>query len=167
LTVLQEWKAEKTVAALASVGAPVAVCLRGGKEIQVKAEEVVPGDIMLMSPGSIVAADGRLLEGSVSNLETDEALLTGESLPVAKNADISETGDMPIGDRLCMVYAGSQVTKGRARCIVVGTAMNTELGKIAEAIERKVETKEKGWKAKWHKVMVGLGLRETTPLQIK
>jgi len=84
---MQEWKAEKTVAALASVGAPVAVCLRGGKEIQVKAEEVVPGDVMLMSPGSIVAADGRLLEGTVSNLETDEALLTGESLPVAKNSE--------------------------------------------------------------------------------
>jgi Na+-exporting ATPase len=120
-----------------------------------------------MTPGSIVAADGRLIQGSVSNLETDEALLTGESLPVAKNADASEKEDMPIGDRLCMVYAGSQITKGRARAVVVGTAMNTELGKIAEAIERKVENKEKGWRAKWYKVQVALGVKDTTPLQIK
>lgn len=152
---------------MASVGAPVAIVLRGGKEIQITTEELVPGDIVLLSPGSIVPADGRLLVDSVSNLETDEALLTGESLPVSKNSDMGEKEDMPIGDRLNMIYAGSQVTKGRARAVVVGTAMNTELGKIAAALERKASVKEKGWKARWHKIMVGLGLRETTPLQIK
>ncbi|KAJ9125453.1 hypothetical protein QFC22_000414 [Naganishia vaughanmartiniae] len=163
----QEWKAEKTVAALASVGAPIAQVVRDGKEIDSRVEEVVPGDIIMLTPGSIVPADARLLEGFVSNLETDEALLTGESLPVLKQSEVLEDPHIPLGDRLNMVYAGSQITKGRARAVVVSTGMNTELGKIAEAIERKVKPTETGWKAKWYKVQVALGVKGTTPLQMK
>lgn len=163
----QEWKAEKTVAALSSVGAPTAVVLRDGKEISVSVEEVVPGDIILLSPGSIVPADGRLLTGFVSNLEIDEALLTGESLPVAKDPAALNTPDCPLGDRINMVYAGSQVSKGRARAIVVTTGMNTELGKIAEAIEKKVNPAGEGWAGRWYKVKVALGVAGTTPLQMK
>lgn len=125
------------------------------------------GDIILLTPGSIVPADGRLLEGFVSNLESDEALLTGESLPVAKQSEPFDDPDIPLGDRLNMVYAGSQITKGRARAVVISTGMNTELGKIAQAIERKVKPTETGWKAKWYKVQVALGVKGTTPLQMK
>lgn len=125
------------------------------------------GDIILLTPGSIVPADGRLLEGFVSNLESDEALLTGESLPVGKQSEAFDDPDIPLGDRLNMVYAGSQITKGRARAVVVGTGMNTELGKIAQAIERKVKPTETGWKAKWYKIQVALGVKGTTPLQMK
>lgn len=86
---------------------------------------------------------------------------------MAKHSDPFEDADIPLGDRLNMVYAGSQITKGRARAVVVGTGMNTELGKIAQAIERKVKPKETGWKAKWYKIQVALGVKGTTPLQMK
>ncbi|ORY35588.1 putative calcium-transporting ATPase 3 [Naematelia encephala] len=168
-----EWQAEKTVASLESVGAPQATVLRtaeGSRESVIKTiavEEVVPGDIVLLKNGDIVPADGRILVGHCSNLECDEAFLTGESLPVAKQHEPIDEEDCPVGDRLCLVFSGSQVTKGRARVIITATGMNTEIGKIAQALETKATNSSRGFAAFWWKTKVVLGVAETTPLQIK
>lgn len=165
-----EWEAEKTVASLESVGAPQATVMRHNatqtvtKTIAV--DEVVPGDIMLIKNGDIVPADGRVLDG-VSNLEADEAFLTGESLPVAKQSESVEDENCPVGDRVSMVFSGAQITKGRAYAVVTYTAMNTEIGKIADALSKKATRTETGFARFWHKTKVLLGLAETTPLQIK
>jgi len=120
---------------------------------------------VILTPGTIVPADARVLE--VAQLETDEALLTGESLPVTKNPATLEQHDIPLGDRLNMVYAGSQVSKGRGRAVVVATGMKTELGKIASAIEREVGSGKTGWADRGYRVKVALGVAGTTPLQMK
>jgi Na+-exporting ATPase len=125
------------------------------------------GDIILVKNGDVVPADARCLPDELSALETDEALLTGESLPVSKHDRILDEPDCPVGDRKNMVFSGSQVTKGRGRCIVVNTGMRTELGKIAEAMERKETTNHKGWAAKWYRIKCAMGTAGTTPLQIK
>ncbi|WWC90206.1 potassium/sodium efflux P-type ATPase, fungal-type [Kwoniella dendrophila CBS 6074] len=167
-----EWQAEKTVASLESVGAPQATVIRsaGGGDSSTKViavEEVVPGDLVLLKNGDIVPADGRVIEGHCSNLECDEAFLTGESLPVAKQSDPIDEEDCPVGDRLSMVFSGAQVTKGRARVIITSTGMNTEIGKIAQALESKAKKTETGFAAYWYKFKVVMGVAETTPLQIK
>lgn len=165
-----EWEAEKTVASLESVGAPQATVVRHSstqtitKTIAV--DEVVPGDIILVKNGDIIPADGRVLEG-VSNLECDEAFLTGESLPVAKQSEPVDEENCPVGDRVSMVFSGAMVTKGRAYCVITATAMDTEIGKIAQALQNKAERTETGFARFWHKFMVLLGLRDTTPLQVK
>ncbi|BEJ14512.1 hypothetical protein CspHIS471_0402790 [Cutaneotrichosporon sp. HIS471] len=165
-----EWEAEKTVASLESVGAPQAVVVRHSSTQTVTktiaVEEVVPGDIIAVKNGDIIPADGRVLEG-VSNLECDEAFLTGESLPVAKQSEPVDEENCPVGDRVSMVFSGSMVTKGRGFCVITATAMDTEIGKIASALQNKAERKETGFAKTWHKFMVLLGLRETTPLQVK
>ncbi|KAL7419667.1 hypothetical protein Q5752_005581 [Cryptotrichosporon argae] len=159
------------VASLESVGAPSATVIRASgtspvtKTIPV--DEVVPGDIALIKNGDIVPADGRMLEGWHSNLECDEAFLTGESLPVAKSSDAIDDDNAPVGDRTSMVYAGSQVTKGHARVVVTATAMQTEIGKIAHALEAKAGCDKSGWQKWWWKIKVALGVEETSPLQIK
>lgn len=117
--------------------------------------------------GDIVPADCRILPEYLAGLEVDEALLTGESLPVQKTADPIEDATCPVGDRTCMIYSGSQVTKGRVRAVCVATGMNTELGKIQEAMSRKASNNKRGFAAQWHKFKVFLGIAETTPLQIK
>ncbi|KAG9056423.1 hypothetical protein FS842_010757 [Serendipita sp. 407] len=179
----QEWKAERVLASLASVGSPVATVLRHdpkstsstrvgqsriveGKAKSVPSIDVVPGDIILVKIGDVVPADARIIPGFLSNLECDEALLTGESMPVSKIADPIDQADCPVGDRTNMIYSGSQVTKGRARCVVTMTGMHTELGKIAKALESKEGTKEEGWKLLVHRLKAGLGLADSTPLQI-
>ncbi|TIA99512.1 hypothetical protein E3P96_02904 [Wallemia ichthyophaga] len=171
----QEWKAEKTVAALESVGSPTAVVVRHdasnkgheGKIIDVQTDEVVPGDIMMVKIGDVIPADGRVIANHISNLEVDEALLTGESLPVAKQTETLDDKTCPVGDRLNMVFSGSQVTKGRARCVVTSIGMNTELGSISEALATKADSKKRGWRRFWEKTQVFLGVKGTTPLQIK
>ena len=130
-------------------------------------EDVVVGDIILIKIGDVVPADARIIEGHVSNLECDEALLTGESLPVAKFSDTLDDPTCPVGDRVNMIYSGSQVTKGRARAIVTTTGMHTELGKIADALGRKEANSAAGFAKFKHKTAVALGLAETTPLQIR
>lgn len=137
----------------------------------------------------MVPADARLLPGFVSNLEIDEALLTGESLPVGKIDEPLEERDIPVGDRLNMVYSGSQVTKGRGRAVVTMTGMKvrssnchflvlhglmeisafeqSELGKIAEALERKENSSKTGFARFIERAKILLGLAGTTPLQIK
>ena len=159
------------------VGSPVATVIRHGAMGKHKAREgtismlatddVVVGDIILIKIGDVVPADARIIEGHVSNLECDEALLTGESLPVAKIIDTLDDPTCPVGDRVNMVYSGSQVTKGRARAVVTMTGMNTELGKIAGALERKEANTAAGFAKFQHRAAVGLGLAESTPLQIR
>ncbi|TXT04305.1 hypothetical protein VHUM_04192 [Vanrija humicola] len=166
-----EWEAEKIVASLESVGAPIANVLRHNAAGTVSTrtiavDEVVPGDIVVIKNGDIVPADGRVLEG-VSNLEADEAFLTGESLPVAKQAEPVGEDNCPVGDRVSMVFSGAQITKGRAFVVVTSTGMGTEIGKIAKALQNKAVRTETGWAARIHRLKVTLGLAETSPLQIK
>lgn len=123
-----EYKAEKTVAALKMLVAFKARVKRSGKVIEVDASELVPGDIVLLEAGQKVPADIRLIE--VSELQCNESSLTGESLPVNKNTDIIKE-DVPLGDQKCMVFAGTFLTNGSAVGLVVGTGQNTEIGKIA------------------------------------
>lgn len=125
------------------------------------------GDIVLVKIGDIVPADCRILPEYLSGLEVDEALLTGESLPVTKTPDPIEDPTCPVGDRTSMIYSGSQVTKGRARTVCVATGMKTELGKIQEAMHRKEANNRQGFARTWHKFKVFLGVAETTPLQVK
>ncbi|GMK59492.1 hypothetical protein CspeluHIS016_0800980 [Cutaneotrichosporon spelunceum] len=167
-----EWQAEKIVANLAVIGAPTAVVVRhanGSHDAQpqeVAVADIVPGDIVLLKHGDIVPADGRVLEG-LSNLEADEAFLTGESLPVTKQSEPVDEDDCPVGDRLSMVFSGAMITKGRASVVVTGTGMSTEIGSIARALQSKGERSEKGFAKFWYWTKVKLGLAETSPLQYR
>ncbi len=130
---LQEHRAEQSMAALKKLTAPTARVVRNGNLQHVPARELVPGDILLLEPGDVVAADGRLVEAA--NLEAEEAALTGESLPVRKLADRVYGEDVTVGDRKNMVYSGTVVTRGRGAAIVCGTGMATEVGHIAGLIQ--------------------------------
>ncbi len=134
---VQEYRAERAIEALRKMAAPTAAVLRDGAEIRVPARELVPGDVILLHTGDRLPADGRLLEAV--NLQVEEAALTGESVPVEKHARPLEDGDLPVGDRRNMVYAGTAVTYGRGKALVVATAMQTEFGKIAQLLQT-VET---------------------------
>jgi Ca2+-transporting ATPase len=130
---IQEYRAEQSMAALKRLTAPTARVVRNGNVQHVPARELVPGDIMLLEPGDVVAADGRLVEAA--NLEAEEAALTGESLPVRKLADRVYAEDVTVGDRKNMVYAGTVVTRGRGSAIACATGMATEVGQIAGLIQ--------------------------------
>ena len=128
---VQEWKANKSAEALANMIRVEVEVIRDGKEKQIDANKLVPGDIVLLSSGCKVSADARLI--SSSNLSIDEAVLTGESIESSKNANISEEVK-GISDSKNMVYAGTSVITGRGTCVVIGTGVNTEIGKIAEKV---------------------------------
>ncbi|KAJ6092391.1 hypothetical protein N7467_004360 [Penicillium canescens] len=130
--VYQDYAAEKTMDSLRSLSSPTGVVSRDGKTSTVPANEIVPGDMVELKVGDTVPADVRLVEAF--NFETDEALLTGESLPVQKEADATFDADTGPGDRLNIAYSSSTVTRGRARGVVVGTGMRTEIGAIAMAL---------------------------------
>ncbi|GMM34448.1 putative Na(+)-exporting P-type ATPase [Saccharomycopsis crataegensis] len=132
---IQEIKAEKTMGSLRSLSSPSATVIRSGNTCTINAEELVPGDIVKISVGDTIPADLRLANGI--NFETDEALLTGESLPVAKNPEKVYMGEeaVPVGDRLNIAYSSSVVTKGRATGIVVATGLHQEIGKIADSLK--------------------------------
>ncbi|OJD30192.1 potassium sodium efflux p-type fungal-type [Diplodia corticola] len=132
---LQEFQAEKTMDSLRSLSSPTASAVRDGKNLTVPTAEIVPGDMVEMKTGDTVPADVRLVEAV--NFETDEALLTGESLPVRKDADAVFGDDTGPGDRLNVAFGSSTVTKGRARGIVFATGMYTEIGSIAAALRAK------------------------------
>lgn len=134
---IQEYRAERAIEALREMAAPTARVIREGKEVQVPAREVVPGDIVILHTGDRVPADARILESV--NLQVEEAALTGESMPIEKHADPLPTDDLPVGDRRNMVYAGTAVTYGRGRALVVATGMQSEFGKIAQLLQT-VET---------------------------
>jgi Ca2+-transporting ATPase len=128
----QEYRAETAVAELARMTAPRARVLRGGEAMTVAADEVVPGDLLLVEAGDLVAADARIVDSA--GLETNEAPLTGESVPVAKTGSECD-GSTPLAERRNMVFLGTAATRGSARAIVVATGMGTEFGRIAGMLE--------------------------------
>lgn len=130
---LQESKAEKALAALKNMAAPMVRVIRDGKVQEVAAKELVPGDILLLEAGVQVSADARLLEAQ--NLQVREAALTGEAQAVTKQASLQLPEDAPLGDRLNLVFQGTEVINGRGKAIVTNTGLATELGHIAEMIQ--------------------------------
>ena len=129
---VQENKAEKSLEALKKMSSPTCVVRRDGKLVELKAEELVPGDIVILEEGRTVPADLRLTEAI--NLKTDESSLTGESLPVEKDANIVFSDEVGVGDRVNMVYMSTPVVYGRGEGIVVLTGGQTETGKIAKLL---------------------------------
>lgn len=142
----QEFNAEKSIAALKKMTAPQAKVRRDGKVIMIPASRIVVGDILALEAGDLVAADARLIEAA--SLKCIESALTGESLGVTKDADTTKPDDTPLGDRTNMVFMGTSVAAGTGLAVVVATAMNTELGRIAGLI-------------------AAAGAEERTPLEIK
>jgi Ca2+-transporting ATPase len=132
LGVFQEFKAEKSLAALKKLSAPLAKVVREGNVMQILAEQLVPGDIFILEAGDFVPADGRLFEAA--NLKVEESALTGESVPVEKTIAVYHE-ELPLADRKNMVFMGTVVTYGRGKGIVVATGMRTEIGKIATLIQ--------------------------------
>ncbi len=133
LGIYQEGKAEKSVEALQKLSAPNAKVLRDGNILTLPAAEIVPGDVIVLEAGDIIPADLRLLESS--NMKVEEASLTGESVPVEKDAKSQIVGKVSIGDRHNMGFSSTIVTYGRGKGIVIGTGHNTEIGNIATKIQ--------------------------------
>jgi len=136
LGVYQENKAEKAIEALQEMSAATSKVLRDGKLVTIHSEELVPGDVILLEAGDAIPADGRLLTSA--SLKIEEAALTGESVPVLKFIDainlVDETKNVTLGDRKNMVYMGSTVVYGRGTAVITATGMDTEMGKIADAL---------------------------------
>ncbi len=130
---IQEYRAERAIEALREMAAPTASVLRDGNETKIPARDLVPGDVIILHTGDRIPADARLLEAV--NLQVEESALTGESVPVEKHIQPLSGADLPIGDRRNMVYAGTAVTYGRGRALVVATGMQTEFGKIAQFLQ--------------------------------
>ncbi len=129
---VQEFRTEKTMEALKSLAAPAARVIRNGRQVSIPAEQIVPGDLVILETGDRVPADAVLIEST--NTQADESLLTGESLPVEKYAVAA--GDRRHGtERKNRVYMGTSITGGRAKALVTATGMNTEMGGIAELIQ--------------------------------
>jgi Ca2+-transporting ATPase len=134
----QEYRSEKAVEALKRMTAPTAVVLRDGKEIKVPANQLVPGDIILLFTGDKVPADSRILEAF--NLKVDEASLTGESAPVDKQAhELAQ--ETQLNDKHNMVFTGTIVVYGRAKALVTTTGMQTEFGRIAQMVQTTTQEK--------------------------
>lgn len=133
LGVLQEGRAEKAIAALQKMSAPVARVLRDGRQQMLDTVKIVPGDIVLLEAGDIVPADLRLLKSS--NLKAEEASLTGESVPVEKDAQFDADHPLGIGDRRNMLFSGTSVTYGTGTGLVLATGAQTEVGAIADRLK--------------------------------
>jgi Ca2+-transporting ATPase len=129
---VQEARAEKSVRALMALAAPEATVVRDGERQRIATHDIVPGDIVLIEAGDKIPADARLVE--VANLQTNEAPLTGESVPVSKEVKPLD-GDGSLGDRRNMLYSGTVATYGRGRAVIVSTGMATEVGRIAGLLE--------------------------------
>ena len=129
----QESSAEKALAALKNLASPLVRVVRDSRISEIAAKELVPGDVMLLEAGVKVAADGRLIEAS--NLQVRESALTGEAIAVTKQADIELQEDVSLGDRINLIFQGTEVVQGRAKAIVTNTGMKTELGKIAAMLQ--------------------------------
>ena len=129
---VQEYRAERSMEALREMAAPEAHVIRDGREGRIPAREVVPGDLVLLNAGNRVPADIRLVEAV--NLRMEESVLTGESVPTAKETEPSDAPDLEPAERRNMVYAGTTVAYGRGRGIVTATAMETEFGRIARMV---------------------------------
>ena len=133
----QENKANKTADSLAKMVEVKVNVLRDNKQVEIDAKDVVVGDVMLLESGDKVSADGRILE--CHNLMVDEAVLTGESLQVEKNSAVIAKDNVALADQINMVFSGTTIVKGRAKVVVIATALNTQIGTIAKSIH---ETKE-------------------------
>ena len=130
---VQEYRAERAIEALREMAAPTASVLRGSKELDIPARELVPGDVIVLGAGDKIPADARLLEAI--NLRVEEAALTGESMPIEKHITTLADSELAVADRKNMVYAGTAATYGRGRALVVATGMRTEFGKIAQLLQ--------------------------------
>ena len=139
MSIIQEGKAEDSVAALQKMSSPEATVIRDGQRGHVKAEDLVPGDIVVLETGDIIPADMRLIE--TSNLKIDESSLTGESVAVEKDASYTTNEDVGIGDRENYAHSSSIVTYGHGIGLITGTGSNTEIGKIATSLDE-VEDKD-------------------------
>ena len=136
---VQEYRAERAMAALKRMAETSAHVMRNGHAVIVGASELVPGDVVLLEAGNVVPADLRLIE--VAQLKIDESALTGESVAIEKQTDALLNADVHLGDKTCLAYKGTIVTYGRARGIVVATGMDSELGKIATLLSESGETR--------------------------
>ena len=142
LGVFQESKAEKAIEALQEMSKAQSKVIRDGKQISIPSEDLVVGDVIVLEAGDAVPADARIME--CASMKIEEAALTGESVPVDKKEEAlkaGENGDVPLGDRKNMVFMGSTVVYGRGKAIVVATGMETEMGKIADALAQAEEGK--------------------------
>ncbi len=140
LGVVQESKAEAAIEALQEMSAATSKVIRDGKLVSVRSEDLVVGDVIILEAGDAVPADCRIFE--CASMKIEEAALTGESVPVDKLMGIlngGDNGEVPLGDRKNMAYMGSTVVYGRGKAVVVGTGMDTEMGKIADAIAQAEE----------------------------
>ena len=136
--VIQEYKAEKAIEALQQMTTPKSLVRRGGEVKEINSEEIVPGDIIVLDAGRFIPADLRLIESA--NLQIEESTLTGESVPSDKNAnDLHEDPKTPIGDKSNMAFMSTLATYGRGEGVVVATAMETEIGKIAQILDEDIE----------------------------
>ena len=129
ISISQENSAQKALAALRELSAPLARVVRDGKEARIPSAELVPGDLIRLEAGDMAPADARLLE--CASLKADESAMTGESVPVDKEADASLPADTPLGDRKNMVIGSTVITAGRATAVVTATGMDSEVGKVA------------------------------------
>lgn len=133
LGTVQHIKAEKSLDSLKALSAPDAKVIRNGKQAVIPAADVVVGDIMLIEAGNVAAADGRIIEAA--SLQINESTLTGESLNAVKKPDTINDENIPLGDRLNMVYSGSSVSNGRGTAVVTAVGKDTEMGKIASLMQ--------------------------------
>ena len=138
LGTLQHFKAEKSLDSLKALSAPCSKVIRNGERIEIQSRNIVPGDILVLEAGDLIAADGRVLESY--SLQVNESSITGESLSVDKSDEKLESSNIALGDQKNMVFSGSLVTYGRALVLVTNTGMKTEIGKIATLID---ETQKK------------------------
>jgi P-type Ca2+ transporter type 2C len=134
---IQEYRAEHALAALKKMLAPITKVLRQGFEQELPAEKLVPGDIVIINTGDRIPADCRIVESKL--LAIDESSLTGESIPVDKQTEPLPEADLSLGDCTNMCYTGTMVTRGRGKAVVIGTGMNTEMGRIVELLEQPKE----------------------------
>ncbi|NTW72337.1 MAG: cation-translocating P-type ATPase [Eubacteriaceae bacterium] len=141
LGVIQEGKAEKAIEALQKMSSPYSKVRRDNQVVKIKSEDIVPGDIILLEAGDAIPADMRLIE--TASMKIEESSLTGESVPVEKYSKVihKNIDEIPLGDRINMAYTGTSVVYGRGEGVVVGTGMDTEMGKIAESISGAVDEK--------------------------
>ena len=130
---IQEVKASTSLDALKNLAAPECRVIRGGERLKIKSQDLVPGDVLILEEGDTIGADVRLIESV--NLKVNESSLTGESVPVLKNADITFSGEVALGDKVNLAFMSTPVTYGRGKGVVISTGMNTQIGHIAKALD--------------------------------